>query len=86
MNPELCTMLILSTEHLSKEMLEEGYDLDGYGCLMYVSDQDDWREEAISECPALKGPFELAASLGATWIKFDPGGLAMEDLPIYEWE
>jgi hypothetical protein len=84
--PELCTMLILSTAHLQEDMIQEGYDLGGYGCLMYVSDQDDWREEVTSECPALKGPFELAAALGASWIKFDPDGPVMDDLPVYEWE
>jgi hypothetical protein len=86
MKPELNTMLILSTAHIvPKTANRYGYDL-GQGTLVYVSEETDWREEIVTEYPDLKGPFELAVSVGAEWIMFDCDGPVMGELPVYEWE
>jgi hypothetical protein len=86
MKPELCTMLVLSTAHIDPKTANRyGYDL-GQGTLTYVSEEADWREDVLAEHPTLRKPFDLAASLGATWIMFDCDGPVMDELPAYDWE
>ena len=87
--PELQTMLVLSTSHLNPEMEVRvkrtyGYDLEGYGALLYCGEQA--LEEIVRTLPEMEELLRCAVSLGADWIKFDPDGPVMESLPVYELE
>jgi len=96
-DPFIFNVLDISTGHMTKkdgETLQKyeaeckpfsGYELRGYGWLVYVGAiMDNW-----SEAPRMSGAFRnvlrVAKKLGCDYVRFDRDGKEYEELPQFNW-
>jgi hypothetical protein len=87
MSLEICTMLVLSTEHLdpaARRALSDGaviaYEKGEYGWFVYAGSA-----AAGPDLAPLRAVLSFAAHHGAEWVCFDRDGPVVETLARWEW-
>lgn len=92
--PELQQVLVLSSDHYNPKadyLFRSdcvSYEMGEFGWLVMIPGSLDESEFMAQRLPEIREAISYARQLGADWIRFDPDGPIMDDLPIYEaeWE
>lgn len=88
----ICGTLLLGTDHLRPETLqamsrrsvhELKYEVLQQGYLVSVWKESPKTVAALEEYPELKFIYQLAASVGCQYVRFDTDGPLLGDLPIW---
>lgn len=94
---EIHQTLVLCTSHISSadiEFLESEetsiviYSLDGYGWLVYVGDIEHLTDKVMEiekYSEAFRSAVRLARSNDCSYIRFDPDGPEIKQLPVSIW-